>query len=352
MAKAPKLSHEELQKDEVAEGMQKALDWVQVHRVLLIGLGILVLIALFAGMAWSSHQAKVLRVSNDLITEALSDYAQLANTNDPGERQKVVDRILTSIKNLRDQYPSIPLAHEALYLKGSVYYSTDKFPEAQEAYKAYIDGAADDQQRAMGEIGLGYAYENESFWLKDKTAQLNKLTPSLAQYTQAAVHATPKSYLYYYALLGQARINELTGKNDEAIRLYKQIVADRPSPIPVTEEKTKKGEEKDQLMAMLVKQINEQESKLSFQATAELRLKRLEEKAGLKAAPVAQIGAAELPGAASTPAATAGAPAGTAATTATAAMLQAAPTAPSPAAAAPATKPVGASAPTTAPAAR
>ncbi len=285
MAKNQKITPEELQQDEVAQEFEKALVWFRTNwPKLLLGLLLIIGVILLI-VKMGSTQEKKMAESTAMMNEALGQYQRLEYISDTAERQKLKDTIVATVDNLRSQYSGSELVDDAVYLLGATYYQLGQFSDAQKAYNEYLSLAKDDEARARGEIALGYAAENESFWLKDKAKQLENLNAALNHFTKATSYATKGSHLYYYALLGVARINELTGKDEEAIKLYEQVKKERPAT--TTADGDKAADEKaDPMMDFFSKQITDAEKAMSYAATADMRLQRLKAKAGLTAAPV------------------------------------------------------------------
>lgn len=281
MSKARNLVQKDLQRDEVAESIQNTVDTIRQNRNKLITILVLILVGVILVTAVRSHNMRVLDESNRLMGTALDRYAELQRASEAAPRKDALTAIITSTDTLMDSYAGTKLAREALYLRGSAYYSMDKFTEAQKAYQAYLDQAKNPEEHARGEIALAYTYENESYLDKTKSRDTN-VDNALNHFGSAAVAAkgdgaTPAyPYLYYYALLGQARIFELKGKDAEAIKIYSQILKDRPAPVAAAQNAKNDLAESEAMMKMVNEQIANQEAQLSFQATAKLRLERLQ----------------------------------------------------------------------------
>ena len=290
MAKDTKLSHDELQRDELAEGLLGAWAWVRQRRELVIG-SILAVVVLIAGIGiWGGIRARANANANQLITQAMSSYAQYQSATDPKDREQSAQKTMETLDNLIKAYGDTRLGREGRFLKGSFLYSQDKFADAQKAYDEYLKAAesgGSSAEKARGEIALGYAYENETFWLTDNSARENSLKAARTHYDRAVAIAPAKSYLQYYAMLGQARVAELTGQDQQAIEIYDRIVKERPAPPSLVSSKPQDQAEasskKDKLTEMVRDEVISREGQMSFQATAKLRLERLRAKAPLVA---------------------------------------------------------------------
>lgn len=275
MSKARKMVQEDVQRDEVAEGIYEGLHKVQENRNRIIVALLVILGVALISMAWRSHATRQAVDSTQMLTTSVEHYRAMLDGTDQAAREKALKELLTSADSLASEFPSTKAGREALYLKGAGYYAVDQFDKAIEAYNQYLNKAENDEERARGAIALGYTYENKSFLSPEKDRPA--LTKSaMDNFDRAAVYAQKdQPYLHAYAQLGQARLLELTGQNDKALALYEQVMK-RETPAPA-EAKAEKGEEegKDMLMDLLRRQMSEGEAQMSFQATARLRAERL-----------------------------------------------------------------------------
>jgi tetratricopeptide (TPR) repeat protein len=288
------LVQKDVQRDEVAEGIQNTLQKIKESRNLLITIIIVAIVGTLLFLGVRGHNENVLNETNNLMSDALDKYADLERATDEKQRKDDLTAIVTATDNLIESHGGGKLAHEALYVRGSAYYSMDKFTEARKAYQDYIDQAKTGDEKARGEIALAYTYENEYFLDKTKTKR-NNIDNALTHYGYAAIAAKGEGaapawpYLYYYALLGQARINELTGKDAEAIKLYQQIIKDRPAPIDTSKDEKETAAEGEGMIKMLRQYIATMESPLSIQTTAKLRLERLQATAIMPSVPATTV---------------------------------------------------------------
>ena len=282
MSKKRKDIEEQLQKDEVAESIQELTQWVRTNRAWMISAILLILVFVVGKAIWASHRETVLRETNALMNDVLMSYAQVEGAKEDVQREEGMKSLMSATARLIDSYPGTKLAREAQFVKGKAYYALDKFQEAQKTFQEYVEKAPNDEERSRGEIALAYAFENNSFLvppasqknLLDQAATHYSLAENYAQGPDAAQPAWP--YLYYYALMGRARILEVTNKPQEAIKIYEKVIADRPVPIP-PEAKDEKNPsaESDPIMKFVTREIENRSAQISFQATAKLRLERL-----------------------------------------------------------------------------
>lgn len=315
MSKSRKEIQEQLQKDEVAETLQNIADNLRANRSLLITIGVVILVGALAILGVRSYRDSKLSDSNAKMTAAFQSYQEFVNQTDPQQREELLKSAVAKADQLATNHAGSRLGREALYLKGNIYYEANKYPEAQKAYQAYLDKAETDAERAKAQIALGYANENEAFFIP-APKRPDKLRIAMTHFVQAADAAAggnkanpAEPYLYYYALLGQARIHELLNEDAKAIEIY-ELVLKRPEPVTPDKDQETQGSE-NMLAEMIRRQIREAEGQMSFQATARLRLDRLRSTpqgqapvtTEVKAEPAAAAPAQAAP-AVSTPAAT------------------------------------------------
>lgn len=287
MSKTRRDIQEQLQKDEVAESLQNIADFFRQNSKQLIVIAVVAVVGFLIIFGLRSHRENVLAETNNRFAMVLRNYQSLASITDDKERDKALKEVVSAADTLADAYPDTKLGREAIYVKGNALYQCDKFADAEKAYDAYLAKATSDEERAKAEIAIGYAMENESFFIPSNAAQrrLDKMNVAETHYQKAMELATGQDksnpaypYLYYYGLLCMARLNELRNdkvSTEKAIAIYQQIMKDRPVPVPTAKEKENRPEQ-DMLTQLVRRQLEEAEGQLSFQATAKLRLDRLQ----------------------------------------------------------------------------
>jgi tetratricopeptide (TPR) repeat protein len=268
--------HEQVQHDEVAEGVHEAVVFVQKHFVLLILIVVGILVVGLGLVTKRSRDSRVASEINLAVTQAMFQLGEIGASTDSAQRVAAAQPIVTKMDELIAKYPDDVLARQALFLKGRALYESDQFEAAQEAYNQFINQAPTEEAAARGDMALGYAYENQSFLVDSGDRQTDLLTAALGSYNRAAGRV-PGSYIYYYALMGQARVNELLQKPELAIALYQEVLDERPLPGSQVVETDVEGAggENAELMDMIRQSLKEMESQMSFQKTAQLRLAQL-----------------------------------------------------------------------------
>ncbi len=165
----------------------------------------------------------------------------------------------------------------ALLLQGNAYYAMDDFSSAAGVFEKYLQKAGTAEQRATAAIALGQTYESQSFMEEAP----EKLDDALTQYEQAVSATSSDSYLHALALMNQARVFELQGKNDQALAIYKSVVETRDPPreaIPGAEDETEETAVKtgNPFMDNLFNEAVEGSTQMNFRSQAQARIDQLE----------------------------------------------------------------------------
>ena len=284
MARNRRLEHEELERDEIAEGFHDTLEAIHRHRwTILTGLVVLVALILAVQMWVSLRQSRQVALTSAVST-MLERYGQLESLA-PEARADEARALLTDLEPYIADYSGSTLGNAFLLIKGRVHYLLDEYEPARAAFEQYTETAEDPEQRARGLIAVAYTFENQSFFPTTGTlTQRDLLDRALNHYELAAQTAGDTyGYLGAYALLGEARIHELLGDTEKAAGLYREVIEQRPLPTPDADEDAQQAAEGDQAEAFkyVQDQIREREDQLSLASTAKLRLERLEARAGL-----------------------------------------------------------------------
>jgi tetratricopeptide (TPR) repeat protein len=222
----------------------------------------------------TNQQSKRIDASSMMLT-AVQQFAEFQNVQDEDQRKEMFGRTTTALDDLINTYPDTNLGREAVYLKGQANYIMGNFEAAQTAYERYIEAAPDPESQARGEIALAYAHENQAFFLTETSAQNDRLVTAETHYRTAMEFTDKGSHLYYYAMLGIARVKELIRQDAEAIKIYEQVLEERPAQIAEPEAVEDEGRSSDPIVEMVREMVDAQESQLSFATTAKLRLDRL-----------------------------------------------------------------------------
>lgn len=271
---AKKITQEELERDEIAETLTGLAEWLKRNLYpLLIGVGVIV-IGIVAYGSWGSYRTRVSEDSSRILKIANQALVQIYSMPDAAQRNEGLDSAIAQLQTLIDRYPDTPAAHTALYLQGNCYFHKDELAKASDIYRRFIESSTTDEERATGEIALAYAMENEIYFTRDE----KKVEDAKAHFTRAMELAPARSYQYYFAMMGLARVLELSFQDEEALKLYERILAERPSPAVGSKDfDPDKEPDFGAGLEQYARQMAEQRvSQLSLEATVKLRIERLQ----------------------------------------------------------------------------
>lgn len=284
---AKDLSHEELQRDEVAESIQELTDGVKKHRHLIVTVIVLTGVAIVGMNFWRSGQHARIEQSSDLLVKTINLYQSFENQPLPEDRERVFEDALKAVDTLQTEYANTKPAALGEYIKGHLYFQMDKFDEAAAAYKKFLASASTAEQKAQAQIALGYTAENAAFLMEDAAEQKTSADEAMSHYEAAAKLVPAGNFLNYYAKLGEARLYELTGEDQQALDLLTELAANPPLAGPEVDEDDVKELEDPIGNVMRVSLLTYQDQ-IRLGATAQLRLDRLQAKMGIEA-PVATV---------------------------------------------------------------
>lgn len=285
MAKKSRPTHEQLQRDEIADSFHETLELIHDNRrTILMAVLALILLAV-AIFAYSNHRTNVKNELNMRVASLISAYDRIQAIPDAKTRTDATKNLINELDTtIKDYDTDTVLSRAALYLKGMAHYSLDQFPEARADYEKFVKAAETAEERARGEIALAYAYENQAFFPTTGTLTARSLIDDAIKHYKAAqqIARDEAPYLHDYAMLGEARCHEVSGNTDKAAELYSKVLKDRPAPTPVATPEEKEGQDVQSVYAkMLRERIKDAESQITLAATAQQRLDRLQARASL-----------------------------------------------------------------------
>ncbi len=277
-----KTSHEELQRDEIADGVHDVIEGVYHQRYRILALVVVLIVVALGIYLYNASREATQRALNSEIATAMESYFALEAQTEVDQRAAQAEALVAQLDEIGAEYSmGLPLGRFAIYIKGMTHYAVDNFGEARRTYAEYLEQANTSEERARGEIAMAYAYENEGFFPAEPQAQRELLDQALAHYQQAAEVADGEQpYLYYYALLGQARALEAVGRNDEAIALYQRVIDERPLEVTEVEAQETVDAQARAMFEMVSRMLRETEEQIGLAATARLRLERLQARTG------------------------------------------------------------------------
>lgn len=258
--------------------------WIESNGKLINALVILVLIGL---IAWSGYRW----YNNGRIASANRDYGialermQTALSEEDESKQKdALQGAISSAQVVATDYPNTFVGRKALLLIGNANFRLaevsgddrkSQIDAAQEAYRKYLQIAADPLERASANIALGNALENQMFLTRD-----NQLAIQAENAYKAALASAGDSYLAGEAKLALARLYQVQeGRREQAEQLYAEVAkAHQPAVRQVPEQRrsteVSEGTEGQGLNAEQVQEVRDMR-KMGYSAMAEAAMQRL-----------------------------------------------------------------------------
>ena len=276
-----KVTRKELEQDELAQALQDFANNLRRNRFKILIIGTLSVVLVASGAFFLRNRAERANRNAQILTTAIVVFGELPGLQDEATRKTRLENTINILQSIIDDSPNSISGRMALYVQGNcLFYKADPLDQeafmadleaAKEKYELYIALAKNDEERARGEIALGYTLENQLYLDED----MAKLDQALAHYVRGADKAPEGSYLFYYALLNQARVLEVRSRDTEAMEIYQRIMADRPSP-SASETTDDAAFPNDPFGGGIQQLLQTQFDPLSFYSTAKLRSERLE----------------------------------------------------------------------------
>ena len=114
-------------------------------------------------------------------------------------------------------YPSASMAAQAALELGSLRYTDRQYGPARAAYQIAAGRSGAGTLRALARVGVAATWEAE-----------RNFGNAIEAYQTALNDLRPKEFLFEDTLVDLARVQELSGKKDEAIATYRRLLKDVP----------------------------------------------------------------------------------------------------------------------------
>ncbi len=270
-----KVTKKELKQDELRTFGMNVYDYTKKHQNSLIAILAALVVILIGLKLYSYHRQTAAREANLLFTQATNNFQAGIFAEKFEDRIKKLNVCIEDCKRLINDYSSSPLALDALYLEASAAFfksnTASDYDEAISLFNKFIDRARTPLEKAIGNVGLGYSYENKYFLSEN----LQLLPQAMRAYEQA-IALGKDTAVGAEATLCKARLLELQRKDDQAAELYEKVKEERKGhPLVASIPKT---DFRDPQLNYLYKQIKAMRGLFSFSQTAEFALERLKGK--------------------------------------------------------------------------
>jgi len=171
------------------------------------GAGIVVLGgAVFGGWLWfSARQQRALESFAEAMVTAQRSQAQGAS---PAAKIGAIQELEAT---LGQQPPAAALA-QVTYVLGNLKYSEGQYPGSRSAYELAAAGKSPTLSR-LAQVNLGYTWEAQKDYAK-----------AIEAFERAVAPLKPGDFLYDELLVNLARVQELAGQKEAAIKTYRRVL--------------------------------------------------------------------------------------------------------------------------------
>jgi tetratricopeptide (TPR) repeat protein len=174
--------------------------------------GVLVVVVAAAG-AWAWYRSQESRGLAALV-EATTLAQQAEGPLAPPEARA---KAIAALDAVIAQYPRLSAIPQASYQLGNLKYAAGQYAQARAAYEISVAKSTPGTIRTLAAMGVGYTWEVEK----------NYANAALA-YEAAGKGLGAKDFLYEEAHMADARAQELSGKPDIALEIYRRLLRDFP----------------------------------------------------------------------------------------------------------------------------
>lgn len=176
---------------------------------ILVGIGAAVVVlggAVLGGWLWfSARQHRAL----ESFAEAMVKVQRSQAPNAPPETKVSAIRELEAVLN---EQPSAPIAAQVTYELGNLKYRDQQYPASRSAYELAAAAKRPTLSR-LAQVNIGYTWEAQKDYGK-----------AIEAFEKAVAPLKPGDFLYDELLVDLARVQELAGQKDAAIKTYRRIL--------------------------------------------------------------------------------------------------------------------------------
>lgn len=179
--------------------------------IVVTAVGVLVLAVVAAGLwLWMAAQQR----------QGAAAYAEvLARLQGPTSTPEARGAALGELEAVLQRYPSHAMAAQGAYELGNARFAARQFGQARAAYEvAAAKAGADTTLRPLAQAGIGYTWEAERDYGRAAESFQRTLAP-----------LGPKQFLYEELLVDLARVQELAGRREDAVKTYRKVLEDPKS---------------------------------------------------------------------------------------------------------------------------
>lgn len=223
------LTRKELKEDEFMDAGRSFFHYIEEHKHAIIT-GILAVLALILlVVAVFSYNSRKTTNANKLKYEGIRLFQEGLYEMDMAKQKQSFDAAAEVFADLEANYGSMKVAEDAGYLRANCLLLMQDFDGAVAAYEEFIQKSRSSEDKAMAQVGIGYAIENKAFMQNDDHAVLQKALEAYKKAEELGVDENgSRTYLAYQAKLARGRVLNQLGQNDKAIAVLEEVKEERP----------------------------------------------------------------------------------------------------------------------------
>lgn len=177
-------------------------------RSVVVGASVVLLLIVAGGGGWYWHLSAQ--------RKAAEDYAAALARAHTARAPQAPDARAAAVRDLEAvlrTHPSHPMAAQTAYELAGLRHADRQYAAARSAYEVTLARGAGGTLRTLARLGIAYTWEAE------------RNLPKAAESLEALVtDLKPREAFFEEALLDLARIQELAGRKDDAVRTYRRVL--------------------------------------------------------------------------------------------------------------------------------
>ncbi|MCX7716815.1 MAG: tetratricopeptide repeat protein [Candidatus Sumerlaeaceae bacterium] len=233
-----RMTRHELKHDEMRDLGEHLLDWIRKHANTLTTVVLIVALGFLGWKLYGKYVESRQAAAGAELGTLLRHYYQGIGAPTKDKRTEMLATTVNDAERIAREHAKTYAGRLALLILGNAKYYEGMFAEtageeavnalreARGAFERFIRVAASPEEKAAGHLALGQTLENLLFITKDLA-----LAVEAQDAYKEVVKLVPNSYLAAEAKLGMARLlQNQQGRQEEARKLYEEIIASRPVP--------------------------------------------------------------------------------------------------------------------------
>jgi tetratricopeptide (TPR) repeat protein len=167
--------------------------------------------AVLSAWLWISIQQR--RGLEAFASAMIKVQSGLAPNSDPAAKTEAVRDLEAAL----NQQPPASAVAQVTYELANLKYEAQQYPASRSAYELTARGSSPTLAR-LALVSVGYTWEVQKEYLK-----------AIEAFEKALASLKPGEFLHDDLMMDLARVQELAGRQDDAVKTYRRVVEDRKS---------------------------------------------------------------------------------------------------------------------------